>query len=164
MPRPRDPLGALMNLNVGNLPQVALLRMANRLRAGEVPASALGEHAAVDATSGAVTRIFGLCASCAGTCCTSLRVPISHADARRLARHLSTTIRGLGLLPADGSEDEPDDLAGYLTSGDRPCRFFADGCTVHAARPEVCRSFGLHACLAAGTFVPRARVGRRGAR
>jgi hypothetical protein len=161
MPRPRDPLGPLMNVNVGNLPQVALLRLANRMRAAKISVAALDEHCAVDPESGAVTRTLTLCHSCAGTCCTSLRVPITRADARRLARHLGTTLRGLKLHPPLGGEDEPEDLAGYLTPGDRPCPFFSAGCTVHVARPDVCRSFGLHACMKAGTFVPRAQVGRR---
>lgn len=161
MPRPRDPLGPLMYLNVGHLPQVTLQRLANRMRAGAVPPTALAEETTIDPETGAVTRALTLCRSCAGGCCTSLRVPITHTDARRLARHLRTTVRGLRLHPPTGGEDEPDDLAGYLTPGDRPCPYFDRGCTVHAARPDVCRSFGLHACLEAGTFVPLARVGRR---
>jgi hypothetical protein len=150
-----------MNLNVGHLPQVALLRVANRMRTAQVPVTALDEACAVDGESGAVTRMLRLCQHCAGTCCTSLRVPITRADARRLARHLGTTIRGLGLLPRPGGDDEAEDLAGYLTDGSRPCGFFSKGCTVHAARPDVCRSFGLHACMAAGTFVPLAQVSKR---
>jgi hypothetical protein len=150
-----------MNLNVGHLPLVALQRVANRMRAAKIPVTALTEQSSVDPETGAVTRALALCQSCMGTCCTSLKVPITRADARRLARHVGTTIRGLGLRPRQGSEDEPEELAGYLTLGDRPCRFFSAGCTVHAARPDVCRSFGLHACMRAGTFVPLARVGRR---
>jgi hypothetical protein len=151
-----------MNLNVGHLPQVALQRLANRMRAAKIPVSALTEQSSVDPESGAVTRALQLCHACAGTCCTSLRVPITVADARRLARHVGTTIRGLGLHPRQGGDDEPEELAGYLTLGDRPCRFFSAGCTVHVARPDVCRSFGLHACMKVGTFVPLAQVGRRG--
>lgn len=162
MPRPRDALGALMNLNVGKLPLVALVRLANRMRAAGVPISALDEQSAVDPETGSVTRTLGLCHRCAGTCCTSLRVPVTRADARRLARHLGTTLRGLRLHPRGDDDDGSEDLAGYLTPGDRPCRFFAAGCTVHPARPDVCRSFGLHACMAAGTFVPLAQVKRRG--
>lgn len=162
MPRPRDPLGPLMNLNVGHVPLVALQRLANRMRAAKISVTALTEQSSVDPESGAVTRALALCHSCAGTCCTSLRVPITRADARRLARHVGTTIRGLGLYPKQGSEDEPDDLAGYLTIGERPCRFFSAGCTVHAARPDVCRSFGLNACTKLGLFVPLQQVTRRG--
>lgn len=150
-----------MNLNVGHLPQVALLRVANRMRAAKIPVTALAEQSSVDPDSGSVTRALALCQSCAGTCCTSLRVPITRVDARRLARHVGTTVRGLGLFPLEGSDEEQDDLAGYLTLGDGPCRFFSAGCTVHVARPDVCRSFGLHACMRAGTFVPLAQVGRR---
>ncbi|MCY1062262.1 YkgJ family cysteine cluster protein [Nannocystis sp. SCPEA4] len=162
MPRSRDPLGPLMNLNVGHVPLVALQRLANRMRAAKIPVTALTEQSSVDPESGAVTRALTLCHSCQGTCCTSLRVPITRSDARRLARHVGTTIRGLGLSPKQGGEDEPDDLAGYLTLGDRPCRFFSAGCTVHAARPDVCRSFGLNACTKVGTFVPLQQVQRRG--
>lgn len=160
MPRSRDPLGPLMDLNVGHLPQVALQRLANRLRAAKIPLDALDEHAAVDPASGTVTRMLALCQACAGGCCSSLRVPITRSDARRLARHLGVQARALPLHPPDGDEDEPDDLAGYLTHGDRPCPYFDRGCTVHVARPDVCRSFGLHGCMRAGTFVPRARLAR----
>lgn len=149
-----------MNLNVGHLPQVALQRLANQIRSAKISAEELGEVTSVDPASGAVTRIFRLCRSCAGTCCTSLRVPITREDARRLARHLGGAAK-LPLFPPAGTEDEPEDLAGYLTLGDTPCPFFAGRCTVHEARPDVCRSFGLHACLAAGTFVPASRLGRR---
>lgn len=151
-----------MNLNVGHLPQVVLQRLANRLRAAKISADALGEDTTIDPASGAVTRMFALCGACAGGCCTSLRVPITRDDARRLARHLGTSVRGLRLHPPTGGDDEPEDLAGYLTEGDAPCPHFERGCTVHVARPDVCRSFGLHACMRAGTFVPAARLVRRG--
>lgn len=150
-----------MNLNVGHLPLVALQRVANRMRAARIPVTALAEQSSVDPETGAVTRALELCQRCTGACCTSLTVPITRADARRLARHIGTTVRGLSLHPRRGSEDEPEDLAGYLTLGDRPCRFFSAGCTVHAARPDVCRSFGLHACMQAGTFVPLTRLMRQ---
>lgn len=160
MARPRDPLGSLMNLNVGHLPQVVLQRLANRMRAAKVTPAALAEQTTVDAETGVVTRMLTLCQACTGACCSSLRIPITRSDARRLARHLRTTTRGLGLVPPAGTEDEPDDLAGYLTLGDRPCRFFDRGCTVHAARPDVCRTFGLHACMKAETFVPLVQLRR----
>ena len=37
---PRDPLGPLMNLNVGHVPLVALQRLANRMRAAKIPVTA----------------------------------------------------------------------------------------------------------------------------
>lgn len=153
-----------MHLNVGHLPQVLLLRLANRMRAAGVPAAALAEQTTVDEETGVVTRMLSLCQACTGACCSSLRIPITRADARRLARHLRTTTRGLGLVPPQETEDEPDDLAGYLTLGDRPCRYFDRGCTVHAARPDVCRTFGLHACMRAETFVPLATLRRASGR
>jgi len=158
MAKKRDPIGPLMDLNVGHHPLIRLQRLANAMRAGKVPLSGLTERTEVDDASGTVTRMLSLCGHCRGTCC-SLRVPISGADARRLARHLGTTVARLPLHPPEGGEDEPEDTAGYLSKGDRPCPYFDRGCTVHAARPDVCRAFGLHACIGAGTFTPRAAAG-----
>jgi hypothetical protein len=155
MAKKRDPIGSLMILNVGHHPHVALQRLANRMRAGKVPLAALGETVSVDEETGVVTRMMALCGHCSGPCCSTLRIPISRADARRLARNLGTTLPRLPLLPAEGTEDEPEDTAGYLTKGDRPCPYFDRGCTVHAFRPDVCRTFGLHAC----TVQPRSKYG-----
>lgn len=159
MAKKRDPLGPLMDLNVGHHPQVRLQRLANGMRAGKVPLAALNERAEVDEATGTVTRSLSLCMHCTGSCCGSLRIPITKTDAARLARHLGTTTRKLPLLAPEGTEDEPEDIAGYLSRGDAPCPYFDRGCTVHPFRPDVCRAFGLHACIGAGTFTPRTGTG-----
>lgn len=155
MAKKRDPIGPLMDLNVGHHPQVRLQQLANGMRAGKIPLAALGEATEVDEATGVVTRMMRLCGHCTGTCCAKLRIPITKNDAARLAKHLGTTVRRLPLLAPDGIEEEQDDLAGYLSKGAAPCPFFDRGCTVHGFRPDVCRTFGLHACIGAGTFAPR---------
>jgi hypothetical protein len=156
MAKKRDPIGPLMDLNVGGHPHVRLQRLANAMRAARVPLAALAEATEVDEGTGVVTRMMALCGHCAGSCCRGrLRIQITHSDAARLAKNLGTTVRKLPLLAADGTEDEPEDLAGYLSKGQAPCPFFDKGCTVHGFRPDVCRTFGLHACIGAGTFAAR---------
>jgi hypothetical protein len=159
MAKKRDPIGPLMDLNVGHHPLVRLQRLANGMRAGKLPLAALNEVTEVDEATGVVTRMMALCGHCTGTCCSRLRIPITRGDAARLAKNLQTTVRKLPLLPAEGTEDEPEDLAGYLSKGAGPCPFFDRGCTVHGFRPDVCRTFGLHACIGAGTFAPRTAGG-----
>lgn len=156
MAKKRDPLGPLMDLNVGHHPQVRLQRLANGMRSGRVPLAALGEVTEVDEATGVVTRMMALCGHCTGSCCSRLRIPITHADAARLAKNLGTTVRRLPLLAPEGGEEEDGEVAGYLSKGEGPCPFFDRGCTVHTFRPVVCRTFGLHACIGAGTFVARA--------
>ena len=80
-------------------------------------------------------------------------------DVKRLARHLGIRPKQVPLLPApsDLSEEElanHDQYAGYLTHGEAPCPYFHGRCTVHEARPVVCRNYGLHACALEGTFKP----------
>jgi Fe-S-cluster containining protein len=104
--------------------------------------------------------MMALCGHCSGPCCSTLRIPITRSDARRLAQNLKTTVARLPLLPLDGLEEEPDDLAGYLSKGASPCAYFDRGCTVHGFRPDVCRSFGLNACVGTGSFVPLRRPTR----
>lgn len=159
MAKKRDPIGPLMDLNVGHHPQVRLQRLANAMRAGRLPLAALNETVEVDEATGIVTRMMALCGHCTGSCCSRLRIPITRSDAARLAKNLGTTVRKLPLLAPEGTEDEPEDLAGYLSKGAGPCPFFDRGCTVHGFRPDVCRTFGLHACIGAGTFVARAAAG-----
>ena len=131
-------------------------------RAGGVPLAALDENVTVDEHSGVVTRMMALCGHCQGPCCSTLRIPITRSDAKRLAQNLETTVTRLPLLPLDGVEEEQDDLAGYLSKGASPCPYFDRGCRVHSFRPDVCRSFGLHHCIGTGSFVPLARVVGRG--
>jgi hypothetical protein len=159
MAKKRDPIGPLMDLNVGRHPLTRLQRLANAMRAGGVPLAALDENVTVDEHSGVVTRMMALCGHCQGPCCSTLRIPITRSDARRLAKNLETTVTRLPLLPLDGIEEEQDDLAGYLSKGASPCPYFDRGCRVHSFRPDVCRSFGLHHCIGTGSFVPLARVG-----
>lgn len=156
MAKKRDPIGPLMDLNVGHHPQVRLQRMANAMRAGRLPLATLDEATSVDEATGVVTRMMALCGHCTGTCCSRLRIPITKRDAARLAQNLGTTVRKLPLLAPEGLEEEQDDLAGYLSNGTAPCPYFDRGCTVHPFRPDVCRTFGLHACIGAGLFTPRA--------
>ncbi len=159
MAKKRDPIGPLMDLNVGHHPQVRLQKLANAMRVGKLPLAALNEATSVDEATGVVTRMMALCGHCTGTCCSRLRIPITREDAARLAKNLGTTVRKLPLLAPDGIEEEQDDLAGYLSKGAGPCPFFNKGCTVHAFRPVVCRTFGLSACIGAGTFIARTADG-----
>ncbi len=154
MAKKRDPIGPLMDLNVGHHPLTRLHKLANAMRAGRVPLAALAETTTVDEQTGVVTRMMALCGHCSGPCCSTLRIPITRSDARRLAQNLGTTVARLPLLPPDGAEDEPEDLAGYLSKGASPCPYFQRGCSVHGFRPDVCRSFGLHNCIGTGSFVP----------
>jgi len=158
MAKKRDPIGPLMDLNVGRHPLTRLQRLANAMRAGGVPLAALDEAVTVDEHTGVVTRMMALCGHCQGPCCSTLRIPITRSDAKRLAKNLETTVTRLPLLPLDGLEEEQDDLAGYLSKGASPCPYFDRGCKVHSFRPDVCRSFGLHHCIGTGSFVPLARV------
>ncbi len=158
MAKKRDPIGPLMDLNVGRHPLTRLQKLANAMRAGGVPLAALDEQTTIDEDTGIVTRMMALCGHCTGPCCSTLRIPITRSDARRLARNLETTVPRLPLLPVEGSEDEPDDLAGYLSKGASPCPYFKSGCSVHSFRPDVCRSFGLHHCIGTGSFVPLGRL------
>lgn len=160
MAKKRDPIGPLMDLNVGVQPLTRLHKLANAMRAGGVPLAALAETTTVDEQTGVVTRMMALCGHCSGPCCSTLRIPITRSDARRLAQNLKTTVAKLPLLPLDGLEEEPDDLAGYLSKGASPCAYFDRGCTVHGFRPDVCRSFGLNACVGTGSFVPLRRPTR----
>ena len=163
MAKKRDPIGPLMDLNVGHHPLTRLQKLANAMRVGDVPLSALAETTTVDEQTGVGTRMMAMCGHCTGPCCSTLRIPITVADARRLAKNLGTTVARLPLLPPDDLEEEPEDLAGYLSKGASPCPFFRRGCSVHAFRPDVCRGFGLHACIGTGSFVPL-RVPARAAR
>jgi hypothetical protein len=163
MAKKRDPIGTLMDLNVGRHPQPRLQRLANAMRAGKVPLTALDETTTVDAQTGVVTRMMALCGHCQGPCCSTLRIPITISDAKRLAQHLNTTVKRLPLLAKDGLEEEQDDLAGYLSKGASPCPYFDRGCSVHSFRPDVCRSFGLHHCIGTGSFVPIGRLRAAGA-
>lgn len=158
MAKKRDPIGPLMDLNVGRHPLTRLQKLANAMRAGAVPLAALDETTRVDETTGVVTRMMALCGHCTGPCCSTLRIAITVSDARRLAQNLRTTVGRLPLLPPDGLEEEPEDLAGYLSKGASPCPYFDRGCSVHSFRPDVCRSFGLHHCIGTGSFVPLARL------
>jgi hypothetical protein len=158
MAKKRDPIGALMDLNVGRHPLTRLQRLANAMRAGKVPLAALAETVTVDESSGVVTRMMALCGQCTGPCCSTLRIPITVSDARRLAKNLKTTVARLPLLAKDGLEEEAEDLAGYLSKGASPCPYFQRGCSVHSFRPDVCRSFGLHHCIGTGSFVPVGRL------
>ena len=162
MAKKRDPIGPLMDLNVGRHPLTRLQRLANAMRAGGVPLAALDENVTIDEHTGVVTRMMALCGHCQGPCCSTLRIPITRSDAKRLAKNLETTVTRLPLLPLDGLEEEQDDLAGYLSKGASPCPYFDRGCRVHSFRPDVCRSFGLHHCIGTGSFVPLARVVSRG--
>lgn len=158
MAKKRDPIGPLMDLNVGRHPQPRLQRLANAMRDGKVPLTALDETVTVDEHSGVVTRMMALCGHCQGPCCSTLRIPITKSDAKRLAENLGISVRRLPLLGKDGLEEEQDDLAGYLSKGASPCPYFDRGCTVHSFRPDVCRSFGLHHCIGTGSFVPLKRL------
>jgi len=153
MAKKRDPIGPLMDLNVGVQPMTRLHKLANAMRAGGVPLAALSETTTVDEQSGVITRMMALCGHCSGPCCSTLRIPITRSDARRLAQNLKTTVARLPLLAKDGLEEEAEDLAGYLSKGASPCPYFDRGCSVHAFRPDVCRSFGLNACIGTGSFV-----------
>lgn len=158
MAKKRDPIGPLMDLNVGRHPLTRLQRLANAMRAGGVPLTGLDEAVTVDGQTGVVTRMMALCGHCTGPCCSTLRIPITISDAKRLAKNLETTVARLPLLARDGLEEEQDDLAGYLSKGASPCPYFDRGCSVHSFRPDVCRSFGLHHCIGTGSFVPLGRV------
>ena len=61
MAKKRDPIGVLMDLNVGRHPQPRLQRLANAMRAGKVPLTALDETVTVDEHTGVVTRMMALC-------------------------------------------------------------------------------------------------------
>lgn len=156
MAKKRDPIGPLMDLNVGHHPPVRLQKLANAMRGARLPLAALDEATTVDPETGVVTRMMALCGHCTGTCCSRLRIPITKSDAARLAKSLGVPVRKLPLLAPEGLEEEQDDLAGYLSNGTAPCPYFDRGCTVHAFRPDVCRTFGLHACIGAGLFAYRA--------
>lgn len=163
MAKKRDPIGTLMDLNVGRHPQPRLQRLANAMRAGNVPLEALNETTTIHEQTGVVTRMMALCGHCQGPCCSTLRIPITISDAKRLAANLNTTVKRLPLLGKDGLEEEQDDLAGYLSKGASPCPYFDRGCSVHSFRPDVCRSFGLHHCIGTGSFVPIGRLRAAGA-
>lgn len=158
MPRARDPIGPLLDLNRGRVPVDKLNAMAAKLRRHGLPLRVLSEQVVVD-DAGVVTSQMDLCAHCQGTCCQELRVPITKADVKRLAAHLEVRPRDIPLLgpPEDMDEEEAatvDDYAGWLTHGEAPCPYFHGRCTVHEARPIVCRNYGLHACALEGTFKP----------
>jgi len=154
----RDPIGPLLDLNRGRISVDKLNGLAAKLRKHKLPLTALTERVIVD-DDGVVTSEMDLCIHCVGTCCQELRVPITPEDVKRLARHLGIRPKQVPLLPApsDLSEEElanHDQYAGYLTHGEAPCPYFHGRCTVHEARPVVCRNYGLHACALEGTFKP----------
>ncbi len=143
--------------------QLITLRVhASKMRRSKIPVTALSESTQVDDT-GLVTRTMDLCQHCTGACCQTLRVPVTRDDARRLARHLEITTRSLPLLTIpDAEQHDDEDVVGYLSDGpERPCPYFKSGCSVHPARPEACRGFGLHSCIAFGTFTPLRPIRRK---
>lgn len=160
MARPKDAIGALMALNRERQPLVRLHRLSAKLARARLDPSVLDEQTSVD-PQGRVTRTIGLCAHCEGTCCQSLRVPVGRADVRRIAAYLGRRTASIPLAPVTGEEDADEGIVGYLAAGPfHPCPFFDGGCTIHVARPEVCRSFGLFECIELETFVPTAALTR----
>jgi Fe-S-cluster containining protein len=159
MARARSAIGPLLDLNHGRIPHRDLQLLAAKIDRAGLRLSVLDETTRVD-ERGVVVRETALCGACQGKCCSSLKIPILVSDAKRLATHLGVRVRDLDLLPLEGDEDEPSRFAGYLSKGDRPCPHFNRGCSVHAARPDVCRTFGLADCTEAQTFTPLARVRR----
>lgn len=158
MPSARDPIGPLLDLNRSRIPVDRLNGLAAKIRRAKLSLTVLTETVEVD-PSGVVTSNMELCRHCVGTCCQELRIPITRADAKRLAANLGVRVRDLPLLPTpeDLDQEELDtgtDVAGYLSHGEGPCPYFHGRCTVHAFRPDVCRNYGLHACALEGTFKP----------
>lgn len=155
----RDPIGPLLDMNRGRVPVDKLNALAGKIRRARLSLTVLTERVVVD-DRGVVTSEMDLCLHCRGTCCQELRIPITKKDVKRLAAHLDVRPRDVPLLDApDDLDDEerealPEGYAGYLSHGEGPCPYFHGRCTVHEARPEVCRNYGLHACALEGTFQP----------
>lgn len=154
MTRPRAPLGPLLDLKLPTIRLEQLGVLATKLQQAKLPNTVLSENVRVDA-HGTVTRMMELCQHCTGRCCSTLNIPITRSDAKRLAKALGQSVRSLPLLPLDGDEDPDFDYAGYLSRGDSPCPYFERGCSVHEHRPEVCRTFGLLSCASTQSFQAR---------
>jgi Fe-S-cluster containining protein len=154
MPRPRAPLGPLLDLKPRPVRLEQLGVLATKLQRAKLPNTVLSENVSVD-EHGTVTRMMELCQHCTGRCCSTLAIPITRTDAKRLAKALGQSVRSLPLLPLDGGEDSDLDYAGYLSRGASPCPYFERGCSVHEHRPEVCRTFGLLSCASTQSFEAR---------
>ncbi len=154
MSRPRAPIGPLLDLKPPPVRVQQLGVLATKLERAKLPNTVLSETVSVDA-HGQVTRMMELCQHCTGHCCSTLHIPITRTDAKRLAKGLGQSTRSLPLLPLDGDEDPDLDYAGYLSRGDSPCPYFDKGCSVHEHRPAVCRYFGLMACASTQSFRAR---------
>lgn len=154
MPRPRAPLGPLLDLKPPTVRLQQLDVLAHKLVRAKLPNTVLSEHVGVD-EHGTVTRMMELCQHCTGQCCSTLNIPITRRDAKRLATALGQSVRSLPLLALDGDEDPDLDYAGYLSRGESSCPYFDKGCSVHQDRPEVCRTFGLMACASTQSFEAR---------
>ena len=163
MPRRPDAMRPLLALNEGRMKVGSMTALTTKMRDAKIPLTALEQRTTVDPETGIVSHDMALCGFCNGNCCSTLEVPITKEDRRRIAKGLGIRSNQVPLLPLDGNENDVDaeELAGYLTKGNGPCPYFDAGCNVHAFRPDACRQFGIHACVQAEAFVPREALTKR---